>query len=64
MASDNNPYSADHEPVDLTKMLHQPTVSDSGRDLSDASSQSPQSQARGGADPTNIGPGNVRMGMK
>lgn len=60
MSTDKDAYGRDHEPVDLTKMLHQPQVSPTGRDIADATSQSPLAQSRGGADPTNIGPGTVR----
>jgi hypothetical protein len=60
MATDNDAYGRDHTSVDLGKMLGQPQVSDSGRDIADATSQSPLAQSRGGADPVNIGPGSVK----
>lgn len=47
-------------PVDLGQMLHQPTVAPTGRDIADATSQSPLAQSRGTADPIDIGPGSVK----
>jgi hypothetical protein len=50
-SSDTNAYGSEHESVNLGKQLGQPKVSDTGRDLDDATSQSPQAQRHGGADP-------------
>jgi hypothetical protein len=60
MSSDTDKYGKDHETVNLGSQLHYPTVADTGRDLADATSQSPLAQSRGGADPSNIGPGSVK----
>lgn len=60
MASDSDKYGKEHSSVDLGQMLHQPQVSATGRDIADATSQSPLAQSRGGADPVNIGPGSVK----
>lgn len=49
--SDTNNYGSEHDSVDLGQQLGQPKVSDSGRDLGDATSQSPQAQRNDGADP-------------
>lgn len=60
-ASDSDPYGVKHQSVDLVSIFgEEPKVSASGKDLADATSQSPLAQLRGGADPTNIGPGSVK----
>lgn len=51
-------------PVNLGEQLGQPQVSDSGRDIADATSQSPLAQSRGTADPIQVNDAPVRMGMK
>jgi len=54
--SDKDAYSFKSEPVDLGQQLGQPRIEgpkpDGASDLPDASSQSPLSQMRGGADPS------------
>jgi hypothetical protein len=60
MPTDTDEYGFKHESVDLGKGLGQPQVSANGRDIADATSQSPLAQMRGGADPVNIGPGSVK----
>lgn len=62
--SDSDSYGPEHESVDLARGLGEPRVSASGRDIADATSQSPLAQLRSGADPTNLGPGSVKMGMR
>ena len=69
MASDDNAYSPNrHEPVDLGAQLGQPRIPgekpDGVSDLPDSTSQSPLAQLRGTADPIDIGPGAVQMGMR
>jgi len=69
MASDDNTYSPNrHESVDLGRQLDQPRIEgakpDGASDLPDATSQSPLAQLRGTADPIDIGPGSVKMGMR
>jgi hypothetical protein len=54
--SDTDNYGSEHESVDLGQQLGQPKVSDSGRDLADATSQSPQAQRNGAADPQMFAP--------
>jgi hypothetical protein len=54
-------------PVDLGSTVgEEPKIpgATEGSDIADASSQSPLAQSRGGADPTNIGPGAVTTGFK
>lgn len=57
-------------PVDLGKDLGEPRdfdfigTADTGNAGRDAGSTSPLSDSRGGADPTNIGPGAVQTGFK
>ncbi len=64
MASDDNAYGKEHDAVDLGQQFGEPRVSAQGSDIADATSQSPLAQSRGTADPIDIGPGDVRMGMK
>jgi hypothetical protein len=60
MSSESDNYGKRHASVDLGQMFHEPQVSASGRDIADATSQSPLAQSRDGADPVNIGPGSVK----
>jgi hypothetical protein len=63
--SDSDAYGKEHESVDLQSMYgKEPQVGPSGSDLPDATSQSPLAQARGTADPIDIGPGSVNLGMR
>lgn len=69
MASDDNAYSPNrHLPVDLGQQLSEPRIEgakpDGVSDLPDSTSQSPLAQLRGTADPIDIGPGDVKMGMR
>lgn len=64
-ASDSDAYGKEHTTPDLDALFgKEPQVSAQGSDLPDATSQSPLAQLRGGADPIDIGPGSVSMGMK
>jgi hypothetical protein len=64
MAQSNADYGKQEgTPVDLGATFgKEPTIpgATEGKDIADATSQSPQSQSRGGADPVNIGPGSVQ----
>lgn len=68
-ASDTSPYGREHESVDLGATFgEEPRIPGAKPDGEAAhalaESVSPLSADRGGADPNNIGPGSVKMGMR